>query len=43
MTKGRATVIANGHNNETSKALTRRRRWYRKAFPIVVSDKKKSD
>lgn len=43
MTKGRATVIANGHNNETSKALTRRRRWYRKAIPIVVSDIKKSD
>ncbi|KAI8643411.1 hypothetical protein BD408DRAFT_414868 [Parasitella parasitica] len=38
--KGRAAVIANSHHSDTSKALTRRRRWYRKAVPIVTADKK---
>lgn len=37
---GRAAAIANGHG-DSSRALTRRRRWYRTANPIINNNKKK--
>lgn len=42
---GRAAAIANGHtstSDNNTRALTRRRRWYRTAKPIAQKDDKKA-
>jgi hypothetical protein len=39
---GRAAAIANGHGSESSRALTRRRRWYRQAVPVKLANKKET-